>query len=69
MGSVRNVGTSEAVSGLSQPVARDEKKDEALPPQVKTTVNNAVKSSSLLGQLQNKMKQGKLGPKTSGDKG
>lgn len=59
----------DSVPGLSLPNAKDDQKVEALPPNVETAVIGQVKSSSWFNQLQDKMKQGKLGPKISGDNG
>jgi len=69
LGNVRNDVVNDPVPGFPQPVAKDEKKDEVLPSSVKAAVNDQVKRSSFLDQLQNKMKQGTLGPKMSDDKG
>jgi len=66
---VRNDIDNDSVPGFPPLVTKDEKKDDSLPLNVKAAVNDQVKGSSLLDQLQNKMKQGTLGPKTSGDKG
>jgi hypothetical protein len=65
-GSVRNVAISEPVATVPQPVEKDVK-DDVLPTNVIEKVNDQVKSSSLLNQLQNKMKQGTLGPKPNSD--
>jgi hypothetical protein len=65
-GNIRNVAISEPVATVPQPADRDGK-DDALPANVIEKVNDQVKSSSLLNQLQDKMKQGTLGPKPNGE--
>jgi len=65
---VRNDKVNDPVPGFPPAVAKDDQKDEVLPSSVKAAVNDQVKRSSLLDQLQTKMKLGTLGPKTSGDK-
>jgi len=65
---VRNDKVNDPVPGFPPAVAKDDQKDEVLPSSVKAAVNDQLKRSSLLDQLQTKMKLGTLGPKTSGDK-